>query len=70
MDASLGVDGITFGFWSNQAWFPQLNASIALVTNQDCDMTINYGITCRIVQILAKAKGLMGAAMQCGAPVT
>jgi len=63
----IGHDGVTFGFWSNQGWFPQLNASIAVVTDQDCDTTVNYALTCRIVQLVAKAKGVTGGGgLACG----
>ena len=62
-------DGITFGFWSNQGYFPALRTAIALYTNQDHDTSINYSLTCAIVGIVAKHLGVANAtgiaALQC-----
>jgi len=64
----VGHDGETFGFWSNQGWFPALNTSIALMTNQDHDTTVNYAVTCHIVKMIAKRRNLSVDDIRCGNP--
>jgi len=54
----VGHDGVTFGFFSNQGWFPRLETAMALMTNQENDDHVNYAITCRIVKIVAKHRGI------------
>merc|ERR1712039_504281 len=64
----IGHDGVTYGFWSNQGFFPQLNASIALMTNQDHDGFINYQMTCHIVKIVAQHLGISDTGLTCAQP--
>jgi len=68
----LGHDGSTFGFLSNQGYFPALNASIVFMINQDQNdqgmlYSFGYSATCHIAELVAKHKG-QKADLRCGTP--
>jgi hypothetical protein len=50
-----GHDGITYGFSSNNGYFPALNASISVIVSQDTDFFFsrNY-VMCPVLEIIAK----------------
>lgn len=67
----IGHDGETFGFWSNQGWFPNLNTSITVFTNQDHDANVNYALTCSIVKLVAQLRNIsLGTQFQCATPMS
>jgi CubicO group peptidase (beta-lactamase class C family) len=61
-----GHDGITYGFSSNNGYFPALNATVSTIVNQDTDFFFSRNIvTCPILEVIAKHKGLGDVDLQC-----
>lgn len=55
----IGHGGDTFGFLSDSGFFPALNASLSVIVNEDSDfMYPTSVVTCKVAQIVAKAKGI------------
>jgi hypothetical protein len=54
-----GHDGITYGFSSNNGYFPALNASLSVIVSQDTDFFFsrNY-VMCPVLEIIANYKGM------------
>lgn len=58
LSAYIGHGGDTYGFMSDNGWYPQLNASIAVIVNEDADYRYpSYVATCKVVEIAAKYTG-------------
>jgi len=55
---SIGHSGDTYGFTSNNGYYPQLNATISVIMNEDSDRRNKYLVTCQAVEIVAKSLGI------------
>jgi CubicO group peptidase (beta-lactamase class C family) len=60
----IGHEGVTYGFWSTQGWFPQLNGSLAVFTTQDFKVS-PATISCNILKVIARHRGLHDGGLQC-----
>jgi len=55
----IGHGGDTYAFMSDNGFFPQLNASISVIVNQDSDFEYpSYVVTCFVVQLAADFLGV------------
>merc|ERR1712080_618145 len=53
--AYIGHGGDTYGFLSEQGWYPGLNASIAVVANEDSNGNfVKNGLACGAYEVVAK----------------
>jgi len=65
----IGHGGDTYAFMSDNGYFPALNASISVIVNEDSDSRFpSYSATCRVVEVIAKAKGLLSHDLKCIPP--
>lgn len=65
----LGHGGDTYGFLSDNGFYPELNASISVIINQDHDPIYpTYVATCAVVQVLARNLVNASADFSCIAP--
>ena len=53
----MGHAGETYGFTSMNGFFPQLNYSMSIISNQDWDLLYPFNAFCRINSIVMKHMG-------------
>eukprot|EP00656_Telonema_subtile_P051150 TRINITY_DN6819_c0_g1_i1.p1 TRINITY_DN6819_c0_g1~~TRINITY_DN6819_c0_g1_i1.p1 ORF type:complete len:369 (-),score=41.33 TRINITY_DN6819_c0_g1_i1:61-1167(-) len=64
----VGHGGDTYGFLSDNGWFPTLETAISVIVNQDSDYDYpSYVITCAVVEIVAKYRNIT-TDLQCRQP--
>lgn len=63
----IGHHGQTYGFEVLAGFYPALNASIVVTTNQDSFSGFLHGLTCSVVEAVARPKGWPGG-LNCTAP--
>ena len=65
----IGHGGDTYGFMSDNGFFPQLNASISVIVNQDAYFVYpTYTVACPMVQIAARHLGVPIGNLHCIPP--
>jgi len=65
----LGHGGDTYAFMSDNGYFPALNASLSVIVNEDSDFRYPTDIvTCKVVELVAAARGLKGIDLKCLPP--
>ena len=68
LSSYIGHGGDTYGFMSDNGFYPQLNASISVVVNQDANFLYpTFVATCAVVQAVVKHRG-MSADLGCPRP--
>jgi hypothetical protein len=53
----IGHHGSTYGFETLSGYYPKLNASISIMTNQDLYLDFVMGLSCKVIEIVAQYKG-------------
>jgi len=65
----VGHGGDTYGFMSDNGFFPSLNASISVIVNQDYDWAYpTQVVTCKVVELVARHLGHEDVDLGCIAP--
>ena len=66
----IGHHGGTYGFEMLGGYYPALNASITIATNQDAYKDFITGLCCSVVELIARHKGVVanGKGLNCTAP--
>eukprot|EP00746_Dinoflagellata_sp_MGD_P139695 gnl/MRDRNA2_/MRDRNA2_73109_c0_seq1.p1 gnl/MRDRNA2_/MRDRNA2_73109_c0~~gnl/MRDRNA2_/MRDRNA2_73109_c0_seq1.p1 ORF type:complete len:384 (+),score=42.04 gnl/MRDRNA2_/MRDRNA2_73109_c0_seq1:122-1273(+) len=69
ISTGIGHHGQTYGFEMLGGYYPALNASIVVMTNQDAYRGFGFGVACRVVQKVAHYTGWDGS-LNCTEPST
>lgn len=62
----VGHGGDTYGFMSDNGYFPKLKASISIIVNEDWNGQYPSLVTCKAVEIVAKHLEIRAPLLKCG----